>query len=206
MNFMLRTLRLATVFACLCVFLCGSNGVWAVDRVYDLAGENFAGKVLQVTKDGVEFEKSGSTQTFEAANILKIQYEGDPPGLTKGREFALDGQFDQGLAELNKVQFDTIERDLIKAEVAYFMVLCESRLALAGKAKKDGATQKARTFAGKFQDSWHFYDATRLLGDLSLAQGDTAKATQCGNQNRSCLFARTGSLAEREQRACLGRI
>lgn len=168
----------ARVLAALCLFPVVVLECAAVDRVYDKDGKNVAGKVLQTSSQGVQFEKAGSSQTFEASNILKILYEGDPPGLTKGREFALDGQYDQALEELQKVQFNKIERDVIKADVAFYMVLCESQLALAGKGKKDEADAKARTFAGKFRDSWHFFDATRLLGDLALAQNDTEKAMQ----------------------------
>ncbi|MFK8112698.1 MAG: tetratricopeptide repeat protein [Rubripirellula sp.] len=161
-----------------CISLCMMSITTAVDRVYDKAGKNVSGKVVQTNSQGLQLEKGGSNQTFEASNILKVLYEGDPPELTKGREFALDGQYDQALAELKKVAFGAIKRDVIKADVAFYLVLCESKLALAGKAKKDEADSKARSFAGNFRDSWHFFDATRLLGDLALAQGDNAKALQ----------------------------
>ena len=56
------------------------------------------------------------------------------------------------------------------------MSFCETKLALAGKGKKDEAARKTLAFAGKYRDSWHFFEAAKLLGDLSLALNDPAKA------------------------------
>jgi tetratricopeptide (TPR) repeat protein len=147
-----------------------------LDRVYDTAGENVSGTVSQATKQGVVLTRGGNTQEFLAGEILKILFEGDPPALTKGREFALDGQYDQALAELKTLPFDSLPRELIKADAAYYLVLSEAKLALAGKGAKDEAAKKVLAFAAKYRDSWHFFEAARLLGDLSLALNDPEKA------------------------------
>jgi tetratricopeptide (TPR) repeat protein len=167
-----------TVFA-ICIAAASSTTAWAqLDRVYDMAGDNTSGTVTKTSASGLQLKKGGNTQEFVAGNILKVIHEGDPPALTKGREFAIGGQYAQALSELKKVNFGEIDRDVITADAAFYLVLCEGRLALAGKGKKDEASNKARSFASKFRDSWHFFDVTRLLGDLALSQGDTAKAMQ----------------------------
>ncbi|MCH1494336.1 MAG: hypothetical protein L7U72_03825, partial [Rubripirellula sp.] len=59
-----------------------------LDRVYDKAEDNVSGTVVNVSKDGVSLKRGDNNQEFQAGQILKILFEGDPPALTKGREFA----------------------------------------------------------------------------------------------------------------------
>jgi TolA-binding protein len=146
------------------------------DRIYDTEGKQVSGTITSVTTQGVEIERSGNTQAFKAGEIEKIMYEGDPSGLTRGREFALDGQYDQALEELRKIDFGEIDRQVITADAAYYLALCEAKLALAGKGNKEAAAKKLLSFAGKYRTSWHFYEAAKLLGDLALGLNDHAKA------------------------------
>ena len=163
------------VVPCLTV-VWSTNAAAQLDRVYDTAGENVSGTVVQSSKQGVALKRGGNTQEFLAGEILKILYEGDPAALTKGREFALDGQYDQALTELKNITFDSLPRELIKADAAFYLVFCEAKLALGGKGAKDEAARKLLAFAAKYRDSWHFFEAAKLLGDLSLALNDTDKA------------------------------
>ena len=150
-----------------------------IDRVYDRAGDYVSGAVKKTSSlQGVQLEKGGKTQAIAVADIAKIMFEGDPPALTKGREFAIDGQFDEALTELKKINFNEIKREVIKADAAFYLILCEGRLALGGRGKKDEAAANALKFAGSYRESWHFFAATKLLGDLQLALGDTGKAMQ----------------------------
>ena len=103
-------------------------------------------------------------------------YEGDPAPLTRGREFAIDGQYQQALTELRNVNFAALSRDIVKADAAFYIAMCEANLALAGKGQKDEAQKKLLSFAGQYRDSWHFFDAAKLLGDLALAQNSTDDA------------------------------
>ncbi len=147
-----------------------------LDRVYDKSGDNVSGTVTQVRKEGVVLKRGGSTQEFVSGDILKILHEGDPSALTKGREFALDGQYEQALDELKTINFDSLPREVIKADAAFYLVFSEANLALAGKGSKEEAARKLFAFAARYRDSWHFYEAAKLLGDLSLALNDTGRA------------------------------
>ena len=159
------------------LFLIGTNSASAqLDRVYDTKGDNVSGTVDKTSAQGIQITKGGSAQTIAAGDILKILHEGDPAPLTRGREFALDGQYDQALGELKKIAINTLPRPIIEADAVFYLVYCEAKLALAGQGKKDEAARKMLAFAGKYKDSWHFYEATRLLGDLELALNNPDKA------------------------------
>ena len=96
------------------------------DRVYDLDGKNVSGKVTEVTAQGVVLEKSGKPQAMKAGEIQKIMFEGDPAGLTLGREKAINGNYEQAIEELKKIDFKQIERDVITAD-AVFTCRCAKR-------------------------------------------------------------------------------
>ncbi|KAA1259677.1 hypothetical protein LF1_22120 [Rubripirellula obstinata] len=147
----------------------GAQTASAVDRLYEKSGGNVTGEVTATDKKGVQLKKGSSTKTYLSGEILKILFEGDPSGLTKGREFALDGQYDQALEELKKVDSDSIKREVIKADWVFYTAMSQAKLALAGKGAKDAAATAMVSFAGKFRDSWHIFDAAKLLGDLALA-------------------------------------
>jgi len=152
------------------------NAIAQRDRLYDLEGKSVSGKITKVTSQGVEIEKSGNSQKFLSGEILKIMFEGDPSGLTRGRELAIDGQYEQAMEELRKIKFGEIDREVITIDAHFYIAMCEAKLALAGKGKKDVAAKKMLGFAGKHRTSWHFFDAAKLLGDLALGLNDHAKA------------------------------
>ncbi len=77
---------------------------------------------------------------------------------------------------MKNVNFDAIRRPIIEADARFYVVLCESKLALSGKGKKDEAARKALNYVGTYRDTWHFYETAKLLGDLALAQNDSASA------------------------------
>ena len=174
MNFIRKTPGLILL---LCIWSHGAQTATAqLDRVYDKAGDNVSGTVIQTSSQGVQLKKGANTQSILAGDILKIMHEGDPAPLTKAREFALDGQYDQALAELKNVNFETLPRDIIKADAAFYIAVCESKLALAGKGKKDEAAKRTLDFAKAYGDSWHLFDTAKLLGDLALALNDAPNA------------------------------
>ena len=147
-----------------------------LDRVYPASGNPITGAVTAVTKDTVSIKTSTTTQDVPVDSIRKIQFEGDPSGLTRGRELALDEQFDQAIEELRKVDRSKIKRELIQADAIYYLLFSEARQALAGQGSKDQSAANLLTFARTYPTNWHFYSVARLLGDLAVASGEYDKA------------------------------
>ena len=154
----------------------GVSTASAVDRLYEKSGGNVTGEVTATDKKGVQLKKGSGSQTYFSGDIQKILFEGDPAGLTKGREFALDGQFSEALEELKKVDQAKIKRDVISADVAFYTAMSEARLALAGKGAKNAAVAKLRSFAGAYKNSWHFFETAKMLGDLAISLGSPGNA------------------------------
>src|SRR6056297_229291 len=117
----------AITFAAVCV-LAAPFAAAQNDRLYDQSGKSTAGAVSQSSAKGVQIRQGNNAQNFAANEIEKILYEGDPAALTQGREFALEGQYEKALEELNKIDVSTIKRELIEADVAFYKALSQAEL------------------------------------------------------------------------------
>lgn len=152
------------------------TGIWIEnaqaqsDRVYTYGSTTASsGKITSVTKDGLTLKTTSSEKNYATSEIQKLSFQSEPRELTRGREFALDGQYEQALDELKGIQANSVRRDLMKADITYYMVLAKSKLALAGQGDPKLAGRDAIAFAQAHSNSFHFYSVAKLLGDLSLA-------------------------------------
>ena len=150
-----------------------------LDRVYTFGNNTAtAGTVTETTKDGLKLKIGSNVRDFKADEIRKVSFQGDPAALTRARELALDGSYDQAIDELKTVTADSLKRDVIKAELAYYRLLSRSKLALAGQGDRQAAVNEALAFASTYRDSFHFFSVAKLLGDLELANRKHDKAIQ----------------------------
>ncbi|WP_149495935.1 hypothetical protein [Roseiconus lacunae] len=141
-----------------------------IDRVYTFESSSAsAGKVIAVNKNGVTIKAGSNDKNFLENQIRKILFQGDPPELTRGRELAIDGQYEQAIEELKTINADQLSRDVIKADVAYYRLLSRAKMALAGQYDRNAAKAEATAFGKNHGNSYHFFSVVKLLGDLELA-------------------------------------
>ncbi len=166
------TFPLATQLMLVGMVVCASPAR-AIDRLYTFANSAaVSGEITTATRNGVSIKSGGTSQDFPADQIKKILYEGDPAPLTNAREFVLDGQYDQALPLLQGIDLDSLKRDVLKADVLYLQSISLGELALAGKGDKGAAARAALDFVKTNPNSWRFYGAAKLLGDLALAMNN----------------------------------
>ncbi len=152
---------------------------WAqVDRVTPFKGNAVSGVVKAITKDEVTVQVGGSTQKLPTNTIRRIVFEGDLPQLSAGRNAILDGQYEAGLTDLQRVDAAKLTREESQAEYQFYRAYAMSKLALAGREDKANAAKEMVGFVGKYRDSWHFYDAAQVLGDLAMALGSADNAAR----------------------------
>ncbi|OYP34019.1 tetratricopeptide repeat protein [Rhodopirellula sp. MGV] len=150
-----------------------------IDRVYTYDSTSAsAGKVITVNKNGITLKAGGNDKTFLESDIRKVLFQGDPPELTRGRELALDGQYEQAIEELKPLNPDQIPRDMIQADLAYYRLLSRAKMALAGQYDRKAAKAEATAFGRNHGDSYHFFAVVKLLGDLELATNNFDGAVQ----------------------------
>jgi tetratricopeptide (TPR) repeat protein len=177
-----RVFRRLAVLAVTGVMILVSDVAHAqLDRVFPTTGSPISGKIVEMKPDSVTVESGAKKQTLTVDQIQKILYEGDPASLTKGREFALDGQWEQAIDELRRIDQGALGRDVIKADVLYYLAKCEAQLALVGRGNTAEAEKKMLDFVRANAQSIHFFGAAKILGDLAVAMGSYDKATNYYN-------------------------
>ncbi|WP_044255430.1 hypothetical protein [Rhodopirellula sp. SWK7] len=161
------------------VALAFANTVHAqTDRLYRNDGEAVIGKVKDITKNEIVMTVGGREQSFPSSDVRRLLFQGDPAELTRGRELVMDGQYDQAFDELKQLDMGKLPREFMKADAQFYLVLSQGEMSLAGQGDLNKSTADAIEFAKNNSDSWHFYPAMRLLGDLAKALGNYEKAAQ----------------------------
>lgn len=148
------------------------------DTLYPVGGNAVRGTIENVSKDGVTMRTGQADRTFFPARIEQISFQSEPSGLTRGREAVADGDYDQALEEIRTVDPAKVSRDVIKQDVQFYRVLCETKLALAGRGDRNRAVASAIRFAGGNRNSWRFYPTAKLLGDLAVSIENYDRAIQ----------------------------
>jgi len=162
--------RLVVVALPLVLLVVHSEGAFAqTDRVYPFTGNPVVGRLTQMQRDSVTVESGANKQTVGVEKIRRILFTGEPDILTNGRQFVLDGLYDQAATELARLDFEKLDRDMIKADAMYYLARTDAELALAGRGDIAEATRKMLGFVSANPQSIHFYRAAKALGDLAVA-------------------------------------
>jgi len=141
------------------------------DRIYPFTGNPVVGRLTEMQRDSVTVESGANKQTIGVEKIRRILFTGEPDILTNGRQFVLDGLYDQAATELARLDFKNanLSRDMVKADAMYYLARTEAELALAGRGDIAEATRKMLAFVSANPQSIHFYRAAKSLGDLAVA-------------------------------------
>ncbi|EMI55245.1 tetratricopeptide repeat protein [Rhodopirellula sallentina] len=171
-------LRFTASFAVLLTLALANSGFAQTDRVYPNDGDAVIGKVKDITKNEVVITAGGKDQNISSSDIRRILFQGDPAELTRARELIMDGQYDQAFDELKQLDISKLPRQFIKADAQFYLALSQGQMALSGQGDLNKSTADAIEFAKNNSNSWHFYPAMKLLGDLAKALGNYEKAAQ----------------------------
>jgi tetratricopeptide (TPR) repeat protein len=145
--------------------------VRGADRVRTAKGST-TGTIESISaREVVVKETSGQSETIPVNEIRGISFDGEPPKLQSARAAVGSGRFDDALAALEAIDPAAIERPAIADDVSLLRIACVGRRALAGGGNPRDAGKQVREYVKNHPDSFHYYEATELLGDLLAAVG-----------------------------------
>ena len=177
---MLKRLALLTAVACVGSLLpTAAMAQGQFDQVYvNRQPTPNRGTITSMTKDEIGMDMAGVARTFPVNEITRISYGDENNELTNARNAVQQKNYNAALTELRKLQGVQIGREYIKQDVDYLTALCLSRLAMSEGGDKKAAEKAMLDFARSAPNSWHFYEAAEILGDLAAASGDHAAAVR----------------------------
>ncbi len=158
-------------------FDCALQNAWAQkDQVYTESGETLSGTVTATTPLQITIDVQGKPRTVRVSDIRRVMFAEDPPELNVGRGRILAGKLDAGLRELKKLDPAGIERAIVRRDLQFYRAYCEGRLALTAGGSKEQASAAMLAFVRADPNSFHFFEAAELLGDLAVSSEDYASA------------------------------
>lgn len=148
------------------------------DQVYGLKGTPVRGSIIKISKDEVIISSNSVEQKFAVNVIRKITYVDDPGELRRARDFFLSGRYENTISELKKIDPASLSRSFLKQDYEYFLAYSTAKLAFTENGDKKAAIEQLLNFAKSSPNSYHFFEAAQMLGDLATSTGDYINAAK----------------------------
>jgi len=131
-----------------------------------------------MTRDKVTVDTAVNSRQIEVSEITRITFRDEPSELNLGRMQAIQKNYNQALTDLKKVDPQKIERAYVRQDLEFYRSLCLCKLALNEGGDKKAASDAMYAFVSKAPQSYHFYEAAEVLGDVAMASGNYADAVR----------------------------
>src|SRR5262245_45873146 len=157
-----------------------ASGQTQLDQVFLTKGPPSRGTIPAdsgMTRDKVTLEAGAVKREIEVPDIVRITFKEDPPELNAARNHVIQKNYNQALTDLKKVD-QRIDRAYVRQDVEYYKALCQCRLAMSEGGDKSAASEAMVAFVTRAPQSYHFYEAAEVLGDLAMASGKWADASR----------------------------
>lgn len=143
-----------------------------VDRVVPIEGRTLSGKITAVSNAGITIDAGGRSVTVEPSNVRRVEFAGEPREVTTARRSLAEGRLNQVLPDLESVDVTRLQPPALAAEVRFMTAYCIAKMAMSGeRGTLDEATRGVQEFVATHPDSYRFFEATELLGDLLNSRG-----------------------------------
>jgi tetratricopeptide (TPR) repeat protein len=151
------------------------------DQVFLAKGTPARGNIAAdtgMTRDKVTLETNTGAREIQVNEIVRITFKDEPNDLNTGRNQVIQKNYNQALIDLKKLDGQKVDRAYVRQDIEFFKALCLCRLALSEGGDRKAAADAMLAFVSKAPQSYHFYDAAELLGDVAMASGRYADAAK----------------------------
>ncbi len=164
--------RIFQALAVMAVLISAAATSWGQgrDQISPTVGSSATGTILSMTPTEVEIDVRGSTKRFAVNEIDRLSFGDEPQDVRNGKLRAYDGQYEEALALLTRTT-EEIANPMVKDELEYYRAYAAARLSVTGGGDKAAAAKSLVDFVNAHPTSYHFYEATGLIGDLAYAMG-----------------------------------
>lgn len=166
------------IFAGVLCLLVSQQAARADDQIKKTSGDVVRGSIVSLGKDEVKFEKSGKQDTIPTYEIQSIRHDEEPPQLNLTRNKVGSGAYENALKDLDKIEADSVSKAEVKQDIAWLRAYCHAQLGLGGNGDLAEAGRELKAFIDANGNSYHYYAANELAGDLAAALGKYEAATR----------------------------
>lgn len=147
--------------------------VWGLDSVKKQSGQTVSGTIKSISKNEVEIEKTaGGSEKISVLDIDSVRFDGEPTQLTSVRALVNNGAIEDAVKQLAKIDPATATRPEVQQELQFYKAYCQARQAIGGNGDVAAAGTAMNKWLAGNANSFHFYPATELVGDLLVKAGN----------------------------------
>jgi tetratricopeptide (TPR) repeat protein len=148
------------------------------DRVFPVKGPAVTGKIIEKNRDKVVIEVRGNNQNFPSNEILRVLFEGEPTTLSRTKDLVAQGQIEQAVDEFKKIDAASLPSEDMKQDYQFLRGYIAGTLATKGKGDPKNALTLLTNWVKDNAQSYQFYQAAELMGDLAVASGTPDQAAK----------------------------
>ncbi len=150
---------------------------WPLDQIFTSTSQKpYFGKILNVSATVISFQPQREGPSDIPANeITRIIFENSPGGLISAQVAMLHGEYERAIEVLKK-ETPEDNRPEVAQEIVFCRAYCTAKLALSGADDPADARKQMLAFLANSRNSFHFYKACELMGDIFVTLGDFPEA------------------------------
>jgi len=143
----------------------------AADAVRTRKG-TLTGTINQITPQQIVLTRpGGKKQTIPVNEVVSVRFDGEPSQLSSARNQISGGEFAAALATLAKLEAEGSASATVQQEINYYKAFAAAQQALSGAGDIQSAGRNLRSWVEANRNSYHWYEANELLGDLIVKLG-----------------------------------
>lgn len=163
--------RVVALGAVLCVF--GTADLLRADTVIQKSGPQKRGTIEKSSRDGVVIDGT----PIQVSDIRYVMFSDEPKELRIIRDAVSKGSFGRAEQTLERLDVSQLS-GLLKMDAQFYQAYVKARRALQTGKNRGPAVREMVAFAKTHQNSFHFYEAAEVLGELAAALGKPDESTK----------------------------
>ncbi|MDE0736422.1 MAG: tetratricopeptide repeat protein [Pirellulaceae bacterium] len=148
------------------------------DQLYLGKGAPVRGIITKMTAAEITVTINTVDRKFAVNEIQRVSLAESPTGLQMALSAIRSRRIEEAKTELDKIDGGAIKNKYVKQEVLFSQAYCAARLALLGQFDIGKAGGLLKAFVDGHKDSYHYYEAQQLFGDLAVTNGSYAIAAE----------------------------
>ncbi len=169
-------MRVAFVFAAL-LWPLAAGAAGPLDQIQKSSNDWVRGDIQNMSPTVVNVVAGGAAVDVPVNEIKRIVFQSSPTGLLHAQEDILKGDYSSALDAL-KNEIVESKRAEVAQEIAFCRAFCTAQLTLSGEADVVDAGRHVSAFLKNYPNSFHYYKACEVMGDLCVLAGKFDAAQQ----------------------------
>jgi tetratricopeptide (TPR) repeat protein len=174
---MKRSLLIAAAF-----WSATAGTAWPIDQIFTTTNEKpYFGKITSMTASSITFEPQrvgAGPNEIPVNEVARIVFENSPESLINAQKSLLVGDYERVIELLKKEVVEDKRRE-VGEEIAFCRAYSLAQLAISGTEDPRAAAQDMLAFIERYPNSFHYFKACELLGDIRVTLGQFADAQKC---------------------------